>query len=57
MDSFLWGVETLAAVQILFLANVLWSIFKGERPSGITSELPVARKEPDEAPKLFRAPL
>ena len=38
MDSFFLGVEVLAVVQVLFLANVLWSIFKGER----TSHLPDA---------------
>jgi heme/copper-type cytochrome/quinol oxidase subunit 1 len=33
MDSFLLGIGVLAVIQILFLANVLWSIFKGERTS------------------------
>jgi heme/copper-type cytochrome/quinol oxidase subunit 1 len=27
------GIEVLAVIQILFLANVLWSFFKGERTS------------------------
>jgi hypothetical protein len=36
MDSFFLGIEVLATVQILFLANVLWSAFKGERTSGPT---------------------
>jgi hypothetical protein len=37
MDSFFLGIEVLATVQILFLANVLWSAFKGERTSGPTN--------------------
>ena len=37
MDSFFWGIQVLAVVQIVFLANILWSIFKGERTSGLTS--------------------
>ena len=28
-DSFFWGIKVLAVVQILFLVNVLWSVFKG----------------------------
>ena len=31
MDSFLLGVGVLAVIQVLFLANIVWSIFKGER--------------------------
>jgi heme/copper-type cytochrome/quinol oxidase subunit 1 len=30
MDSFFLGIEVLAIIQILFLANVLWSAFKGK---------------------------
>jgi heme/copper-type cytochrome/quinol oxidase subunit 1 len=37
MDSFFLGIEVLAIIQILFLANVLWSAFKGERTSGPTT--------------------
>lgn len=33
IDSFFTGVEVLAVIQVLFLANILWSIFKGERIS------------------------
>ena len=31
MDSLFWGLVVLAIIQTLFVANVLWSIFKGER--------------------------
>jgi hypothetical protein len=34
IGSYFLGFEVLAIVQILFLANVLWSAFKGERISG-----------------------
>ena len=37
MDSFFLGIEVLAIIQILFLANVLWSAFKGERTSDPTT--------------------
>jgi hypothetical protein len=37
MDSFFLGIEVLAIIQMLFLANVLWSVFKGERTSGSTT--------------------
>jgi len=37
MESFLLGIEVLATIQILFLANVLWSAFKGERTSDATT--------------------
>ena len=33
MDSFFWGFAVLAVIQIFFVANVLWSVFKGERTS------------------------
>ena len=36
MNSFFWGVGVLAVVQILFVANLLWSIFKGEREFHLT---------------------
>jgi len=34
MDSFFLAIEVLGIVQILFLVNVLWSVFKGEKASG-----------------------
>jgi heme/copper-type cytochrome/quinol oxidase subunit 1 len=37
MDSFFLGIKFLATIQILFLVNVLWSAFKGERTSGPTT--------------------
>jgi heme/copper-type cytochrome/quinol oxidase subunit 1 len=40
MDSDVWGILVLVIVQILFLGNLLWSIFRGEklfRPAMIES--------------------
>ena len=34
--SVVLGIEILAAVQILFLANAFWSVFKGEMASSLT---------------------
>jgi len=34
LDSFFLGIEVLGIIQILFLVNVFWSVFKGERTSG-----------------------
>jgi len=36
-DPFFLGIKVLAVVQILFLANVFWSVFKGGRTSHPTS--------------------
>jgi heme/copper-type cytochrome/quinol oxidase subunit 1 len=46
MDSFFLGIEVLGIIQILFLVNVLWSVFKGERTSGPTmlEPFPVSKK-------------
>lgn len=41
MDSFFLGTEILTIIQIVFLANVLWSAFKGERTSGQTTLAPL----------------
>ena len=37
MDSFFLGIEVLAVIQVLFIANVLWSVFKGERTSRLVN--------------------
>jgi hypothetical protein len=42
MDSFVWGIQVLGIIQILFLGNILWSIFMGEklfRPATSASSL------------------
>jgi hypothetical protein len=31
MNSRAWGTRVWAIVQILFLANLLWTVFRGER--------------------------
>jgi heme/copper-type cytochrome/quinol oxidase subunit 1 len=33
LDSFAWGIGALLTVQVLFLGNLLWSIFKGQKVS------------------------
>jgi|SRR5271163_132689 len=40
MDSFFLGIGFLAIVQVLFLGNALWSVFKGERTFGLTTREP-----------------
>jgi hypothetical protein len=46
MDSFVWGILVLVIAQTLFLGNLLWSIFRGEklfRPAMIESS-PASKK-------------
>ncbi len=31
LDSYAWGIGALLIVQVLFLGNLLWSIFKGQK--------------------------
>jgi heme/copper-type cytochrome/quinol oxidase subunit 1 len=31
LDSFAWGIGAMLIVQLLFLGNLLWSIFKGQK--------------------------
>jgi heme/copper-type cytochrome/quinol oxidase subunit 1 len=40
MDAFLYGIEVFAIVQIPFLVNALWSVFRGERSFGPTTDEP-----------------
>jgi heme/copper-type cytochrome/quinol oxidase subunit 1 len=53
MESFFLGIEVLGIVQILFLANVLWSVFKGERTSGPTmlEPFPLGKKRKGKNPE------